>query len=584
MALSSRCGADSRWPTCTVAEANAALTAPGQLYETEQRIIAGHLNTVWKNAPPTLLDVFTSASAFADRLFLVYEDQRVTYRQFARAAHALADALTDDGVRVGDRVAVLMSNRPQWPVAFYGALLAGAIVVPLNAWWTAQELEYVLSDCDAQVVIADRERLARFEHSSGIGVRRVYVTQDSTELGHCDYADSAVVTLEAVIGDCSAWDALPDASSPDLRPDPDTNATIFYTSGTTGKPKGAIGTHRNAVTVAFASGFGLARAALRRGEPIPLPDPNAPVKCTLLSVPLFHVTGSLVLLNTTMLAGDRIVLTPRWDPLAALGLIERERCTSIGGVPTIAWQILHHRDRAQFDLSSIETVNYGGAPAAAALAHRITEIWPNAAPAQGWGMTETSGTFTTHGGQDYLAHPDSCGLALPTGAMIIVDDNGKSLGPNQVGELWVRGANVVAGYWNNPAATADAFTDGWLHTGDLARVSPEGYLTIVDRKKDMLIRGGENIYTAEIEAALYEHPAVVDAAVIGLAHPTLGEEPAAVIHLAPDADISDAELHAHLAQRLARYKLPVAIARHPETLPRNPNGKILKHALRQHFP
>lgn len=581
MTLSDRRGADSRWPACTVAEANAALTAPGQLYETEQRILAGHVTTVWKNSPPTLLDVFEIARAFADRVFLVYEEQRVTYRQFAGAAKALADALIHDGVRAGDRVAVLMSNRPQWPVAFYGALLTGATVVPLNAWWTAPELDYALSDCDAQVVITDRERLARLGDSLGVGVRRVYATQDGAELGH---GDPAVVALEAVIGDCSAWDGLPDAPSPDLRLDPDADATIFYTSGTTGKPKGAIGTHRNAVTVAFASGFGLARAALRRGEPIPPPDHNVPPKCTLLSVPLFHVTGSLVLLNTTMLAGDRIVLTRRWDPVVALGLIERERCTAIGGVPTIAWQILQHRDRAQFDLSSIETVNYGGAPAAAALAHRITDTWPNATPAQGWGMTETSGTFTTHGGQDYLAHPDSCGLALPTGEMMIVDDGGNQLDPDQVGELWVRGANVVAGYWNNPAATADAFTDGWLHTGDLARISPDGYLTIVDRKKDMLIRGGENIYTAEIEAAFYEHPAVVDAAVIGLAHPTLGEEPAAVIYLAPDTDVSDAELHAHLAQRLAHYKLPVAIARYPETLPRNPNGKILKHTLRQHFP
>ncbi|WP_207569129.1 class I adenylate-forming enzyme family protein [Mycobacterium decipiens] len=567
---------------CTVAEAHRVLTAPGQPYETEQRIVAGRRTSVWKNAPATLLDLFGSARAHGDRLFVVYENQRVSYRSFARAAVALAHALSDDGVQPGDRVAVIMSNRPQWPVAFYGALLAGAIVVPLNAWWTARELEYVLSDCDARVVIADRERLARLGPSLSVcaAMRRVYVTQDTAELDHCD---RAVVPLEAVIGDSSAWDGLPDQPPPDLKVDPDADATIFYTSGTTGKPKGAIGTHRNAATVAFASGFGPARAALRRGEPIPVPDHHAPAKCTLLSVPLFHVTGSLTILHSVMLAGDHIVLMSRWDPREALNLIERERCTTIGGVPTIAWQILHHPDRQQFDLSSIETVNYGGAPAATALAQRITDTWSQATPAQGWGMTETSGTFTAHGGEDYLTHPDSCGLALPTGDMIIVDKRGNQLRPNQVGELWVRGANVVRGYWNNPTATAEAFTDGWLRTGDLARINPDGYLTIVDRKKDMLIRGGENIYTTEVESALYEHPAVVDAAVIGLAHPTLGEQPAAVVHLVAGADVSDAELHDHLAQRLARYKLPVSFARHPEMLPRNPNGKIVKQALRHHF-
>ncbi|MFC9768872.1 class I adenylate-forming enzyme family protein [Rhodococcus jostii] len=443
---------------------------------------------------------------------------------------------------------------------------------------------HALTDSGATVAFVDRERLDRLHDAlpSCRAVRRIYLTRSPGNR----YDDSRVTSLDSVIGRSSGWGELPYLPMPDVRLAPEDDVTIFYTSGTTGTPKGAVGTHRNACTVAFAAGFEPARSAVRRGDPIPIPstDPDAPPTCILLSVPLFHVTGSLVLLNAAMLAGDKVALMPRWDPGEALELIEREKCTTIGGVPTIAWQILQHPDRHRFDLTSIETVNYGGAPAPATLVDRITDTWPHAVPAQGWGMTETSGTFTSHGGEDYLTHPTSCGLALPTGEMRIVDDTGHVLlPPGHIGELWVRGANVVRGYWNNPAATATTFHDGWLRTGDLARIDRDGYLHIVDRKKDMIIRGGENIYSTEVEAALHTHPAVLDAALIGLPHPTLGEEPAAVVHLIPGAQVTESELRTHLIPRLAKFKIPVRIRFHPHILPRNPNGKILKPTLHDLF-
>ena len=574
------------WPVCTAAQAHTMLTAPGELFETEQRVIGGVPTTVFTNAPATLGEVFAAARGHRGRPFLVYEDERVTYQGFARAAVRVAHLLADGGVRPGDRVAVVVANVPQWPVVFYGAVLAGAIVVPLNAWWTGPELAHALTDSGATVAFVDQKQLAILADvlPSNAVLGQIYLTRSTAH----PHTDSRVTSLDDVIGHAGEWDDLPYLPIPNIELAPDDDATIFYTSGTTGKPKGAVGTHRNACTVAFASGFGPARSAVRRGEPLPTrdpsPDPDTPPKCTLLSVPLFHVTGSLVLLNTAMLAGDRVVLTPRFDPSTALELIEREKCATIGGVPTIAWQLLQHPDRGRFDLSSIETVTYGGAPAAATLVDRITETWPHAVPAQGWGMTETSGTFTSHGDQDYLTHRTSCGLALPTGAMRITDESGHVLlPPGRIGELWVRGANVVRGYWNNPAATAATFHDGWLQTGDLARIDHNGYLHIIDRITDMIIRGGENIYSTEVEAALHEHPAVLDAALIGIPHPTLGEEPAAIVHLIPGTQVTESELRTHLAPRLAKFKIPVQIRFHPQILPRNPNGKILKPALRDMF-
>ena len=568
------------WPAISLAEAHARLTAPGAPFETETRVIRGISTTVWKNAPPTLRDLFLQARALGDKTFVVYEDERVSYDAFGRAALTIAHTLIRDGVRKGDRVALAMRNLPEWPAVFYGALLAGAIVTPLNAWWTGAELEYGLADSGSKIAIVDDERLGRIlEHLPGCpALQKIYVSRATAP-----QADARIAALEGLIGTPAQWAALPGLPVPDIPLHADDDATIFYTSGTTGKPKGALGTHRNATNVAVAAAFSPMRNCLRRGEAIPAPDPAAPQKGMLLSVPFFHVTGCMAVLNGALASGTKIVLMRRWDVVRAMGLIERERCTAAGGVPTIAWQIIEHPERERFDLSSLENVNYGGAPASAELVRRITEVFPHSAPGIGWGMTETSATFTSHSAEEYVARPESGGPALPIGEMKVVDGRGRSLPTGETGELMVRGANVVRGYWNKPEATAQTFVDGWLKTGDIARLDEEGFVYIVDRMKDMLIRGGENIYCIEVESALYDHPAVMDAALVGIAHRTLGEEPAAVVSLKPGAQATEAELQAFVGERLAAFKVPVRIVFCPDMLPRNANGKILKSTLRKMF-
>jgi len=572
--------AAASWPAISLAEAHARLTAPGAPFETETRVIRGIPTTIFRNAPPTLRELFLLARAQGGKTFVVYEDERVSYDAFGRAALTVAHALARDGVRKGDRVALAMRNLPEWPVIFYGALLAGAIITPLNAWWTGAELEYGLADSGSRVAFVDDERLGRIlEHLPGCpALEKVYVSRAGAAHG-----DARIGALESLLGTPDAWAALPALPVPDIAIEPDDDATIFYTSGTTGKPKGALGTHRNSATVAVAGLFSPMRNCLRRGEPIPAPDPLAPQKGMLLSVPFFHVTGCMAALNGALANGSKIVLMRRWEPVRAMALIERERCTAAGGVPTIAWQLIEHPERARFDLTSLENMNYGGAPASAELVRRITEVFPHSAPGIGWGMTETSATFTSHSAEEYVARPESSGPALPVGEMKIVDGRGRALPAGETGELMVRGANVVRGYWNKPEATAQAFVDGWLRTGDIARLDEDGFLYIVDRMKDMLIRGGENIYCIEVESALYGHPAVMDAALVGIAHRTLGEEPAAVVALKPGAQVTEAELQAFVGERLAAFKVPVRIVFCPEMLPRNANGKILKSTLRKMF-
>jgi long-chain acyl-CoA synthetase len=573
--------AASDWPAMSIAAAHALLTAPGAPFEMEDLVIRGIPTRAWRNAPPTLRAVVQAGLAHGGAIFLVHEDERVTFDAFFRAVAALAADLRAQGVEKGDRVALAMRNLPEWPVAFYAAAALGAIVTPLNAWWTGPELEYGLVDSGVKVLIVDAERLARLgEHLPRCrDLRRVYVAREHDEIAH-----PHIVRLESVIGPPEAWSALPDEPLPDAAVAPDDDATIFYTSGTTGKPKGAIGSQRNINSNIMASACVAARAFLRRGKTPPAPDPSAPQRATLLSVPFFHATGCMAILNPSLIAGAKLVMMRRWDPLRAFELIERERITSAGGVPTIAWQLIEHPQRGDYDLSSLESVAYGGAPSAPELVRKIKETFPNSAPGNGWGMTETSATATSHTAEDYEHRPDSCGPAVPvTDLKIMTVEGDRELAAGAVGELWCRGPQVVRGYWNKPEATAQTFVDGWVKTGDLARLDGEGFCFIVDRAKDMLIRGGENIYCIEVENALYEHPAVMDAAVVGIPHKTLGEEPGAVVTLKAGASAGEADLRAFVAERLAAFKVPVKVLFQADTLPRNANGKILKADLRKLF-
>jgi long-chain acyl-CoA synthetase len=571
------------WPVMSVAEAHAKLTAPGAPFEIEEKVIRGVPTRTWKNAPPTLRDVFVNGRRFAEREFLVYEDDRATFDSFARATLTLAHRLQADGVKKGDRVAVIMRNLPEWAVCFWAGQLIGAIVTPLNAWWTGAELEYGLADSGTKIAFVDDERLDRIvEFLDKLpDLEKVYVTRHAAES-----LPPKTERLEDVIGVVNAWGELAELPMPDVPLGPEDDATILYTSGTTGRPKGALGTHRNMTSNIGAGGISAARNFLRAGEPLPeLDATKLPQRVILLVVPMFHATGLSATLGPTLNSGGKIVLMRRWDAEPAMKLIEREKVSSTGGVPTIAWQLIEHPARAKYDLSSLMAVTYGGAPSAPELVRKIAEVFPGSQPGNGWGMTETTATFTSHMGMDYLNRPDSAGPAAPVGEMQVRDpaDGKTGLPPGSVGELWVKGPQVVKLYWNKPDATAETFQDGWLRTGDLARIDDEGFLFIIDRAKDMLIRGGENIYCVEVENVLYDHPDVMDAALVGIPHKTLGEEPAAVVHLKPGGAATETELRQFVRERLAAFKVPVKIAFWPETLPRNANGKILKTELKKVF-
>ena len=571
------------WPAMTIAEAHAFLTAPGIAFEMEEKTIRGQKLRVWKNAPPTIRDSFLAGRAHGERTFLVLDDERASFEAFARAAITFAYDLIARGVKKGDRVAIIMRNLPEWPVAFYGTSLTGAIMTPLNAWWTGEELEYGLSDSGSKVVIADAGLYQRVkEHLDNCpALEHVYVTRLVDDVD--EISDPLVVKFEDVVGKVNDWGKLDDRPLPDIAIDSDDDATIFYTSGTTGRPKGALGTHRNMMSNIMALGISTARTYLRRGEMPPMPDPAGPQKAVLLSVPFFHVTGCHAIMSPMLFSGNKIVLMHKWDAERAMQLIEAEKITNAGGVPTIAWQLIEHPNRSKYDLSSLEGVSYGGAPSAPELVRKIVDVFPKSQPGNGWGMTETSATFTSHQGEDYEHRPSSCGIAIPVCDMKVIGPKGETLGVNEVGELCGRGPTIIKKYWNKPEATAATFVDGWVHTGDLARIDEEGFCYIIDRVKDMLIRGGENIYCVEIENVLYEHPAVMDAAIVAVPHRTLGEEPGAVVHLKPGMTATEDELRHLVASKLASFNVPVKVVFWPETLPRNANGKILKTELKKVF-
>lgn len=566
---------DPAWPAMSLAEATARLTAPGLKFEMEEVEVRGVRTRVWKNTPPSLPWLLTAARAHGDRLITIYEDERVTYEANFRATAALAAYLAAAGVGKGDRVAIAMRNLPEWVAAFFAVTALGAVAVPLNAWWTGGELAYGLSDSGARLLIADGERHERLlaHYAELPALEAVLVSRATTPLeGHA-------TRLEEVIGTPHDWATLPDAGLPAAEIAPDDDATIFYTSGTTGAPKGAVGTHRSILTNILSSGFSAARSYVRRGEA----PPEAAPRVALTVIPMFHVTACSAHMMGSIATGSTTIFMRRWDTVRAMEIIERERVTLTGGVPTIAWQLLEHPDRDRYDLSSLEAIAYGGAPSAPELVRRIYEEF-GALPGNGWGMTETTATVTHHVAEDYLNRPDSAGPPVAVAELKIMDADGVAELPvGEVGELWSKGPMNARAYWNKPEASAATFVEGWVRTGDLARVDEERFLFIVDRAKDMVIRGGENIYSIEVENVLYAHPAVTDAAIIGIPHRTLGEEPAAVVHLAPGETASEAELQQWVRDRLAAFKVPVAIRFSDETLPRNANGKVLKTELRKLF-
>ena len=565
-------------------EADALLTAPGQMFETERAVVKGIEMTVWKNAPTSLRQMLDASLSHGDLEFLVYEDQRYTFREHYAMVATLAHRLLEQ-VQKGDRVAIASRNLPQWSVAFWAAATIGAIVTPLNAWWTTDELAYGLHDSGTSLLFVDGERLDRiYELIDDLpALRAVVVLGDPArpvELRRHDRVP--IVAFEEFLGEIDR-DAPPDV---DLAADDD--VTMFYTSGTTGHPKGAVGSHRNVITNFMNLSFGAYRGALRAGV---TPDPQAPSiqSVGLLNVPFFHATGCFAVLVPSAFAGTKIVLMHHFDAGEALEVIERERVTMIGGVPTVAMQIIDHPDFARYDTSSVTSIAYGGAPAPPELVTRLRACFPLGLPSNGYGLTETSAALASNPGFDYVRKPASCGPCYPINEVAVVPEDypgefpGDDVprGPEVLGELWVKGPNVIREYWNKPEATTSTFTkEGWLRTGDIARIDDEGFIFIVDRAKDMIIRGGENVYSVIVEAAIFEHPDVQDCAVIGVPHPTLGEEVAAVVVLRPGRVINAEDIGRHVAARLAKFEVPTTVIFRSEPLPRNPQGKVLKRELR----
>lgn len=559
----------SSWPRLSLAAAHARLTAPGSSFETVAVEVRGHALTVWRHCPATATAAFAAARTFGSREFLVLGDTRVTYDGFVRATLRLAAHLEARGLNRGGRVALVMRNLPEWPVVFMAGLIAGAVMVPLNAHDTAGELALAIEDCGARFVFSDAGARMRW------GNRPACVEHLFT-VGIAD-AGPRATALEDVIGLPASWRNLPQGVMPAVVLTPEDDATIFYTSGTAGPPKGVLGTHRSLTTNIFAGPFSRARNALREGGAPP--DPAQP-RTTLLAVPFFHVVGSLSVMLPTMAAGGTLVLMDRFDPETALGLIAREKVAVTGGVPAIMLAMLEHPRLGDFDLRSLRLATYGGAPPPLDLPARIAAAFPNAVAGHGWGMTETSATCTTHFGRDYHCRPQSCGPVLPVGRLKVVVD-GRVAAPGHVGELWAYGPNVVKGYWNRPDATAARFQDDWVRTGDHASIDEEGFVTITGRLSDVVIRGGANIFCNEVEAVLLRHPAVVDAALVGLAHPVLGEVPAALVQTR--GRVSESALKDFVGRYLAAYKVPVRILVWDNPLPRNAGGKLVRRDLVQVF-
>jgi long-chain acyl-CoA synthetase len=563
------------------------LTAEGSPFAVSEIVVRDVPIKVFTAAPPTMRALWEITTGYADRDYIVYEDEHYTYGEIQAQVRSLAHLLHHThGVGRGDRVAIAARNYPEWVVGYWATVSIGAAVVGMNAWWTPTEMAYGLTDSRPKVLIADDERL-----------ERVLQVLDEVRAGGALHIISLRSDRE-LPADASRWaDVVDGATAPADLPaveiDPDDDATIFYTSGTTGFPKGAQLTHRgsvhNVMNLAFmttATNAAEAKAAAAGEIPAPpAPAADAPVKQAVFMAPtpLFHVTACNCLLHPATLTGARIVFTYKWEPGRALELIEREGVTNFSGVPTMSRELLMHPDWETRDTSTLQGMGGGGAALQPDLVGKINGALKNGVPTTGYGLTETHGIVTANSARFFVAKPASCGPVVPTLDAKLVDDEGNDLapGPDTVGQLCVRGAVVIKGYLNRPEATADSIRDGWFNTGDIAKIDEDGFVFIVDRAKDMVLRGGENVYCSEVETVIYQNDLVAEAAVFGVPDERLGEEVGVAIVLRPGAELSADELKSFLGERMAKHKIPAHIWFLDEQLPRNANGKFVKRELRK---
>jgi len=560
--------------------ARAELDAPGSPFATTTIEVRGVQLKTFAAVPPTMRALWETSALQGDKDYLVYEDERYTYAQVHEQVRKLAAHLVEQGVERGDRVAIAMRNYPEWVTAYWATVCLGAAAVGMNAWWTPPEMEYALNDSEPKVLIADDERLERLMHMPPQRPMHVIAvrTDRGAAIGATNWADIM-----------SATDT---GSLPVVEIDPDDDATIFYTSGTTGFPKGAQLTHRgsvdnifNIITMGAATAMAEAKAIAAGDVPAPdaLPAPAPAQGVFMAPTPLFHVTACNCILHPGTVTGGKVVLMYKWDAGRALELIEREGVTNFSGVPTMSRELLMHPDWATRDTSTLQGMGGGGAALQPDLVGKIASALKKGQPSTGYGMTETCGIITANSARWFVAKPASCGPVVPTLEAKLVDEEGNDLpaGTDTVGVLCVRGSIVIKGYLNRVEATHDSIRDGWLNTGDIARIDDDGFVYIVDRAKDMVLRGGENVFCSEVETAIYHHDAIAEACVFGIPDERLGEDVAAVIVLRDGHELSAEDLRHFLSASLAKHKIPAKIWFRDEALPRNANGKFLKRELRK---
>ncbi|VVT20404.1 Acyl-CoA synthetase (AMP-forming)/AMP-acid ligase II [Sphingomonas sp. EC-HK361] len=514
-------------------------------------------------APPALSHYFAHfCDLHKDAEFLIAGDERLTFGAVFPQAQAVARALVAGmGVQKGDRVGIAMRNSPSWIVLYMGILMAGGIATLLNGWWQAEEMEDAIRDVACGLVLADPPRAKRLAAIAGLPAKVVEI----------DDLKPLAEALAPLITHDHATTALPMLSGDD-------DATILFTSGSTGQSKGALSDHRAVVQGTFnylAQAMMMVALATQDGNP-PIGQPS-----TLLNVPLFHVTAEVPVMLQSFAMGRKLVLMPKWDAEEAMRLIEAEKITYFVGVPLMSFEMLTHPNRQKYDLSTVADFAAGGAPRPVDHVRRIAEEMPGS-PLIGYGLTETNGIGCGNWRSNYVAKPNSTGRpSAPLVDLAILDDAGKPVAQGERGEISIRSVCLFKGYWNNREATAACMTaDGYFRTGDIGYLDAEGYVFIVDRKKDIIIRGGENISCQEVEAALYQHPEVAEAAVFGLPDEKYGEVPGAVVHPADGAALTPDDLCAFLAEHIAAFKVPQRIWIAHDPLPRLGTEKIDKVTLR----
>lgn len=547
----------------------AELTAPGAPFEVAEIEVRGNPMRVYSTAVPSLREIWLGSKVHETNEYLVYDRERWTYGEAHRDVAAIARWLESEGIRQGDRVAIALRNYPEWLLCYWACVASGITVVGMNAWWVEDELAYGLKDAAPKAMFCDSERLARFRQ----------IEKDFPELKvvgiRLGEADDSVVRFETVLETTG--------NLPERTIDPDEDACIFYTSGTTGYPKGAQLTHRgcvhNIMNLGFwATAMTLAASRVNKVDP---PDPaDAKPNAALVTTPMFHVTANNCLAHATTVGGGKLVHMYKWDAGEALKLIEAEGITSLTGVPVMSRELISHPDFDKYDTSTLISVGGGGAQLQPDLVGKIDAAVRTARPGTGYGMTETCGVITSIGGDYFVDKPESAGPALPVFEAKVVDENGNTLPQGESGELWVRGAPVIKGYINRAEATAETITDGWLHTGDVAKLDEDGFIFIVDRVKDMVLRGGENIYCTEVETTLHHIDGVLECSVFGVPDDRLGEEVGVAVYPEPGTKLTAGQIRDFCQEHMAKHKVPRYIWLLASPLPRNANGKFLKRELR----